>query len=60
MPTAKTPSMPNGLPARFADPDTGFAQLCKFLEIANRTQRQSILNVEAVRRAVGACAVCCW
>ena len=52
MATAKTPSMPNGLPARFADPDTGFPQLCEFLEIINRTQRQSILNIESVRRAV--------
>ena len=52
MATAKTPCMPNGLPARFDDPDTGFAQLCEFLEIANRTQQQSILNIEPVRRAV--------
>ena len=44
--------MPNGLPARFDDPDTGFARLCEFLEIANRTQQQSILNIEPVKRAV--------
>ena len=52
MATAKKPSMPDGLPTRFDDPDSGFGQLCEFLEIANRAQQQSILNIEAVRRAV--------
>ena len=53
MTKTKTPSVPQGLPARFmTDSKEGFADLCKVLEIANRQQQQAILSAEIVKRAV--------
>ena len=44
--------LPAGLPARFTDPEAGFTRLCEFLEIANRSEQQGIVNDERVKRAV--------
>ena len=52
MTTTKMSGVPDGLPARFDDPDSGFTRLCEFLEIANRAQQQSIINTEGVKRVL--------
>ena len=53
MKKAKMPSVPQGLPARFiTDSKDGFVQLCKVLEIANRSQQQAILGTDIVKHAV--------
>lgn len=44
--------LPEGLPARFADPETGFSSLCEFLGIATRSDQQQIVNIEPVKRAI--------
>ena len=55
MTKTKTPSVPQGLPARFiTDSKDGFVHLCKVLEIGNRQQQQAILGTEGVKRAVKA------
>ena len=52
MTTTKMSGVPDGLPARFDDPDSGFTRLCEFLEIVNRAQQQSIINTEGVKRVL--------
>lgn len=47
-----TSSLPEGLPARFAATDDGFTKLCEFLEIANRSQQQTIVKTAGVKRSV--------
>ena len=44
--------LPEGLPARFSDPDDGFVRLCEFLDIRNRSEQQGIVNADGVKRAV--------
>ena len=44
--------LPEGLPIRFAKPEDGFTLLCEFLDIANRHDKQKIVNIDGVRRAV--------
>ena len=45
-------SMPEGLPARFVDPETGFSLLCEILDIAGRRDQQNIVKIEGVKRAL--------
>ena len=44
--------LPEGLPTRFAEPEDGFTLLCNFLGIANRHSKQTIINIDAVKRAL--------
>lgn len=41
--------LPAGLPARFADPDTGFRDLCRYLNIPNRQYLQRIASRSVVK-----------
>lgn len=42
-------SLPAGLPARFADPETGFRDLCRYLNIPNRQYLQRIASRSVVK-----------
>lgn len=44
--------LPEGLPTRFSEPEDGFTLLCNFLDIANRHRKQTIINIDAVKRAL--------
>ena len=41
--------LPAGLPARFADPETGFRDLCRYLNIPNRQYLQRIASRSVVK-----------
>lgn len=45
-------NLPEGLPARFMDSETGFALLCKFLDIKTRNKQQAIVKIDGVRDAL--------
>ena len=42
-------SLPDGLPARFADPETGCGPLCQLLNVTTRAQQQGLVNHDFVK-----------
>ena len=44
--------VPEGLPARFANPETGFSSLCEFLNVATRSDQQGFVKNEFVKRTL--------
>lgn len=44
--------LPEGLPARFLDPQVGSTLLCEFLDIATRSDQQKIVKIEGVKLAI--------
>ena len=50
----KKTHLPDGLPSRFTGGKGGLTQLCRFLGIRNREQRQALLKDDRVRHAVQA------